>query len=135
MPLCRLPRPLSRLLHTEQKYPVKTYNAISSVGLKQFPVDMYAISPDHETPHAIMLRSHPLQDDEVPTSVRCVARCGAGVNNVPVARMSERGIPVFNSPGANANAVKELVLCSLFLASRGVAQSIRAVRELTPHAH
>lgn len=77
-----------------------------------------------------MLRSHALQDEEVPPSVRAIARCGAGTNNVPVARMSERGIPVFNSPGANANAVKELALCSLFLASRGVAQSIQAVDEL-----
>ncbi len=85
---------------------------------------------DHEEPHAIMLRSHGLKDEEVGPTVRCVARCGAGTNNVPVARMSERGIPVFNSPGANANAVKELALCSLFLASRGVAQSIRAVDEL-----
>ena len=85
---------------------------------------------DHENPHAIMLRSHGLQDEEVPESVRAIARCGAGTNNVPVARMSERGIPVFNSPGANANAVKELALCSLLLASRGIAQSIRAVDEL-----
>lgn len=77
-----------------------------------------------------MLRSHGLQDEEVPESVRAIARCGAGTNNVPVARMSERGIPVFNSPGANANAVKELALCSLLLASRGIAQSIRAVDEL-----
>ena len=77
-----------------------------------------------------MLRSHGLQDEEVTPSVRAIARCGAGTNNVPVARMSERGIPVFNSPGANANAVKELALCSMFLASRGVAQSIQAVDEL-----
>ena len=87
-------------------------------------------SQDHAEPHAIMLRSHALQDEQVPPSVRAIARCGAGTNNVPVARMSERGIPVFNSPGANANAVKELALCSLFLASRGVAQSIQAVDEL-----
>lgn len=77
-----------------------------------------------------MLRSHGLQDEEVPTSVRAIARCGAGTNNVPVARMSERGIPVFNSPGANANAVKELALCSMLLASRGIVPSIVAVDDL-----
>lgn len=85
---------------------------------------------DHDEPHAIMLRSHGLQDEEVGASVRAIARCGAGTNNVPVARMSERGIPVFNSPGANANAVKELALCSMLLASRGIAQSIAAVDDL-----
>ena len=92
--------------------------------------ELRGVLQDHEEPMAIMLRSHALKDEEVGPTVRCIARCGAGTNNVPVARMSERGIPVFNSPGANANAVKELALCSLFLASRGVAQSIRAVDEL-----
>ena len=67
---------------------------------------------------------------EVPSSVRAVARCGAGTNNIPVDRMTERGIPVFNSPGANANAVKELALCALLLSSRGVVQSIHAVDTL-----
>ena len=71
---------------------------------------------------AIMLRSHKLQEEEVPPTVRCIARCGAGVNNIPVARMTELGVPVFNTPGANANAVKELVVCSMLLASRGIIE-------------
>jgi len=78
------------------------------------------VSPDLNHPHAILLRSHKLQVEEVPNSVRAIARCGAGTNNIPVQAMTERGVPVFNTPGANANAVKELVLCSLLLSSRGV---------------
>ena len=78
---------------------------------------------DDVEPMAIMLRSHKLKEEEVPATVRCIARCGAGTNNIPVARMTELGIPVFNTPGANANAVKELVLCALLLASRGLRVS------------
>ena len=111
-------------------YGIKTFNAISPVGLKRFPSEKYTVSPDEEEPFAILLRSHALQDEEVLASVRAVARCGAGTNNVPVARMTERGIPVFNSPGANANAVKELVLCSLLLSSRGIAQSIGEIEKM-----
>ena len=113
-----------------QRYRVKTFNAISPVGLQQFPTALYDVSPDEEEPFAIMLRSHQLQDDEVPSSVRAIARCGAGTNNVPVNRMTERGIPVFNSPGANANAVKELALCSLLMASRGIVQSIGEIEKM-----
>ena len=71
---------------------------------------------------AIMLRSHQLKAEEVPPTVRCIVRCGAGVNNIPVAKMTELGVPVFNTPGANANAVKELVVCALLLASRGIIE-------------
>ena len=77
-----------------------------------------------------MIRSHKLQVAEIPKSVCAIARCGAGTNNIPVADLSSRGIPVFNTPGANANAVKELVLCGLFLSSRGVHQSINHVNEV-----
>ncbi len=80
-------------------------------------------------PHAILLRSHKLQLDEVESSVRAIARCGAGTNNIPVDKMTEIGIPVFNTPGANANAVKELVICGLLLASRGIAEGVRHVQE------
>ena len=80
--------------------------------------------------HAILLRSHKLQESEVDVSVRAIARCGAGTNNVPVARMSELGIPVFNTPGANANAVKELVLCGLFLGSRRLIAGINHMKQL-----
>jgi D-3-phosphoglycerate dehydrogenase len=74
--------------------------------------------------HAILLRSHKLQESEVDISVRAIARCGAGTNNVPVARMTELGIPVFNTPGANANAVKELILCGMLLGSRRIVDGI-----------
>ena len=79
---------------------------------------------------AILIRSHKLQVSEIPKSVCAIARCGAGTNNIPVADLSERGIPVFNTPGANANAVKELVICGLFMSSRGIHQSINHVNEV-----
>jgi D-3-phosphoglycerate dehydrogenase len=103
---------------------VQTYNAISPVGLESFPSPLYDISAELDDPHAILLRSHKLNPDEVPTSVRAIARCGAGTNNIPVDVMTDRGIPVFNTPGANANAVKELVLAGLLLSSRGIAQGV-----------
>jgi D-3-phosphoglycerate dehydrogenase len=115
---------------TGLKSMVKTYNAISPKGLMRYPEATWDVSPDHEDAHAIMLRSHGLKDEEVTESVRCIARCGAGVNNIPVDRMTERGIPVFNSPGANANAVKELVLCSLLLASRGIVQGVKHTQQM-----
>lgn len=77
-----------------------------------------------------MLRSHKLKEEEVDISVRCIARCGAGTNNIPVSRMTELGIPVFNTPGANANAVKELVLCGLFLGSRRIVDGINHMKSL-----
>jgi len=105
---------------------IKTFNAISPVGLQRFEAGKYKVSGSSEDldggEMAIMLRSHKLQESEVPPTVRCIARCGAGVNNIPVDRMTELGIPVFNTPGANANAVKELVICSLLLASRGILE-------------
>lgn len=105
---------------------IQTFNAISPVGLKKFEEGKYKVDESVEAldnqPMAIMLRSHKLQVEEVAASVRCIARCGAGTNNIPVAKMTELGIPVFNTPGANANAVKELVICSLLLASRGIVE-------------
>jgi len=105
---------------------IKTFNAISDVGLRKFEPGKYKVSGKSEDlpggEMAIMLRSHKLQEEEVPPTVRCIARCGAGVNNIPVDRMTDLGIPVFNTPGANANAVKELVVCSLLLASRGILE-------------
>lgn len=77
-----------------------------------------------------MLRSHKLKEEEVDVSVRAIARCGAGTNNIPVARMTELGIPVFNTPGANANAVKELVLCGMFLGSRRIVDGVNHMKEL-----
>ena len=107
-------------------FSVKTYNAISPVGLDKFPKGKYSVSGDDAAlegpPMAMMLRSHKLQVSEVAPTVRGIVRCGAGTNNIPVKEMSDMGIPVFNTPGANANAVKELVVCSLLLASRGIVE-------------
>jgi D-3-phosphoglycerate dehydrogenase / 2-oxoglutarate reductase len=77
-----------------------------------------------------MVRSHKVQESEVDPSVRAIARCGAGTNNIPVPRMTELGIPVFNTPGANANAVKELILCGLLLGSRRVIDGINHMKDL-----
>lgn len=116
------------------KFVIQTFNKISSVGLKEFGDGVYQVKPaDAEgagNPHAILLRSHKLKEDEVPHTVRAIARCGAGTNNVPVARMTELGIPVFNTPGANANAVKELVVCGMFLGSRKIIDGINHMKDL-----
>ena len=102
---------------------IKTYNQISPLGLNRFPEGAYRVSADAESADAILLRSHKLAVEELGTS-KAVARAGAGTNNVPVDACTERGIVVFNTPGANANAVKELVLCGLLLASRGIIPGI-----------
>ena len=91
---------------------------------------MKASDLDSTNAHALLLRSHKLQESEVDVSVRAIARCGAGTNNVPVARMTELGIPVFNTPGANANAVKELVLCGMLLGSRRIVDGINHMKDL-----
>ena len=107
-------------------FTIKTFNAISPVGLNKYPKGQYIVSGDDaalpDPPMGVMLRSHKLQLDDVPPTVRGIVRCGAGTNNIPVKEMTERGIPVFNTPGANANAVKELVVCGLLLASRGIVE-------------
>ncbi len=109
-------------------YKVRTYNQISAKGLDKFERENYEVSSDIPMPNAIMLRSHKLSMDEVSASVQAIGRAGAGVNNVPVDACTERGIPVFNAPGANANAVKELVLCGLLLSSRGIIDGINYAR-------
>mmetsp|Transcript_30497 Transcript_30497/g.46692 ORF Transcript_30497/g.46692 Transcript_30497/m.46692 type:complete len:480 (-) Transcript_30497:220-1659(-) len=111
------------------KYHVHTFNKISSVGLDRFDKNLYAVNAAKEC-HALLLRSHKLQEEEVPLMVRAIARCGAGTNNIPVARMTELGIPVFNTPGANANAVKELILCGMFLGSRRIVDGINHMKGL-----
>ena len=110
-------------------YNVKTFNAIAQVGLDEFGTD-YTVGPDVEPADAILLRSHKLQVDEFGENLLAIARAGAGVNNVPVEACSEKGIVVFNTPGANANSVKELVLTALLLASRDVYGGIEYVRSL-----
>ena len=115
------------------KYVVQTFNKISPIGLSRFPDSLYTVEPADSASgpaHALMLRSHKLQEGEVDPSVRAIARCGAGTNNIPVARMTELGIPVFNTPGANANAVKELVICGMLLGSRRIVDGVNHMKKL-----
>jgi len=116
---------------TSKQFRVRTLNAISGKGLARFPDDRYEVGGSVEDPHALLLRSALLHDSAVPGSVLAVARAGAGTNNIPVTSLTERGIPVFNTPGANANAVKELVLASLFIASRHLIPAARFAHTLT----
>jgi D-3-phosphoglycerate dehydrogenase len=102
---------------------VKTINNISDKGLSRLPADTYSVSPEMENPDAIILRSQKLHDMEIPSNLKVVGRAGAGTNNVPVERLGEEGIVVFNAPGANANAVKELVICGMLLACRNICQA------------
>lgn len=112
-------------------YKVRTYNQISSKGLDRFPRDSYEIASEFAQPDAFMLRSHKLHGEEIPNSLVAVARAGAGVNNIPVADYSAQGVVVFNTPGANANAVKELVAASLLLGSRDIIGGINYAQSLT----
>ncbi|MCG8317152.1 MAG: phosphoglycerate dehydrogenase [Pseudomonadales bacterium] len=105
-------------------YKIKTYNSIAVKGLERFTRDKYEVASEIGSPDAILLRSHQLAEGEIVPSVRAIGRAGAGVNNIPVTPCTERGIPVFNAPGANANAVKELVACALLLSSRGIVEGI-----------
>lgn len=109
---------------------VLTLNQISVKGLDRLPRDSYEIASEFANPDVILLRSHKLQAEDIPKSVLGIARAGVGVNNIPVAACTQRGIPVFNSPGANANAVKELVAAGLLLGSRGIIEGITYVRTL-----
>ncbi len=111
-------------------YKVQTLNNISSLGLDRFPRGAYEVASDLNAPDAIMLRSFNMHDMDIPASVRAIGRAGAGVNNIPVAKMTAAGIPVFNAPGANANAVKELVLTGMLLAARNVVQAWDYTRNL-----
>ena len=110
-------------------YRIQTFNSIAGKGLATFPGEAYEIGDSVSDPDAILLRSHKLDPDVINDKLRAVARAGAGTNNVPVPACTEAGVVVFNTPGANANAVKELVLCGLLLASRGILQGIRFAEE------
>ena len=104
-------------------YKILTLNNISVAGLEKLPRDKYEIASEILHPDAILVRSAKMHDMELPASVKAVGRAGAGVNNIPVAKLSARGIPVFNAPGANANAVKELVIAGMLLACRNICQA------------
>ena len=115
---------------TRKQFRVQTFNAISGAGLSRFPDDLYDVGASLADPDALLVRSAKLHDTPIPDSVLAVARAGAGTNNIPVADMTERGVPVFNTPGANANAVKELVLAGLFIASRNLIPAARFAHTL-----
>ena len=119
---------------THRRLRVLVLNQVSAQGLKRLPAERYEVGKDLAEPDAILLRSADLHAAPVPASVQAIARAGAGTNNIPVAAMSARGVPVFNAPGANANAVKELVLAGMLLAARNVAPALRFVAALDPRA-
>jgi len=99
---------------------ILTLNNISVAGLEKFPRDSYEIASEIQHPEAILLRSFKMHDMDIPESLKAVGRAGTGVNNIPVDKMSDKGIPVFNAPGANANAVKELVLAGMLMSARHI---------------
>jgi D-3-phosphoglycerate dehydrogenase len=109
---------------------IQTLNNISEHGIKEFPLEDYSINNQLNEPDGILLRSHSMHEMNIPNSVKAIARAGAGVNNIPIDECTSRGIVVFNTPGANANAVKELVLTSLFLSSRRIIEGIEWTRSL-----
>lgn len=109
---------------------IRTANKISPLGLELFPRDRYEVATDLPNPDAILVRSADLHQVEIPETVKAIARAGAGVNNIPLELCSERGIVVFNTPGGNANAVKELALASLLLASRKIINGIAWAKTL-----
>ena len=115
-----------------EKYRVQVLNHISAGGLTRFPWDRFAVSAEGDDPHAILVRSANLHGMEIPEALLAVGRAGSGTNNIPIARMSERGIPVFNAPGANANAVKELVVAGMLLAARNIDHALEYLDALDP---
>ncbi len=111
-------------------FEILVLNNIAQVGLKRFPAERYRCDKEAANPDAILLRSQDLHDMKIAASVKAIGRAGAGTNNIPVKAMSERGVPVFNAPGANANAVKELVLAGILIAARNLAPALQFVRSL-----
>lgn len=112
-------------------YQIKLFNKISTAGTSRLDPAVYACSEDAEAYDAILVRSAKLHDTAFPASCKCIARAGAGVNNIPLDRCADEGIVVFNTPGANSNAVKELVICGLLLASRKIVQGANWVQSLS----
>ena len=110
---------------------IRTMNKISPLGLELLPRDKYEVASEIPNPDAILVRSAYLHNEEIPSSVLAISRAGAGYNNIPVSKCSEQGIAVFNTPGGNANAVKELVIASLLLTSRNIVEGINWVSSLT----
>ena len=111
-------------------YRILTLNSISGIGLERFPARRYTVSGQITDPDAVLVRSHDMHRMDIPRSVRAIARAGAGTNNIPIADMSKRGVPVFNAPGANANAVKELVIAAMLIAARNLVPAVNFVEGL-----
>jgi len=111
-------------------YRIATYNQIAAAGIARFPKDAFRVAAELAHPEAILLRSHPLHDMQIPEPLLAVARAGAGVNNIPIDRLSDAGIAVFNTPGANANAVRELVLSGLLMVARNLGPAWQFVHQL-----
>ncbi|MEX2014976.1 MAG: phosphoglycerate dehydrogenase [Candidatus Saccharimonadales bacterium] len=113
------------------KFSIKTYNKISPLGLKEFNTGTYSVDENQQNPDAIILRSYNLHEEPIPESVVAVGRAGAGVNNIPLDAMSERGIAVFNAPGANANAVREVVIAGMLIGARNIDGAIEYTKSLS----
>lgn len=113
-----------------KKCEILVINNVAAVGLKRFPAEIYSVVKESRDPWAILVRSQDLHKYEFGPSLRAVGRAGAGVNNIPVPALSKRGIPVFNAPGANANAVKELVLAGMLMAARNLEPALEFVKSL-----
>ena len=111
-------------------YKILTLNNISVQGLQRLPRESYEVASEISHPDAVLVRSFKMHDMEIPSTVAAIGRAGAGVNNIPVDDMTKRGVPVFNAPGANANAVKELVLAGLLMASRNIPSALKFASEL-----
>jgi D-3-phosphoglycerate dehydrogenase len=115
---------------SKKKCEILVINNVAAVGLKRFPAEIYSVVKESKDPWAILVRSQDLHKYEFGPSLRAVGRAGAGVNNIPVPALSKRGIPVFNAPGANANAVKELVLAGMLIAARNLGPALDFVKNL-----
>src|SRR5690242_816645 len=105
-------------------FKIQTLNNISLVGLERLPREHFEVASGIQNPDAILVRSADMHKLEIPVSVKAIGRAGAGTNNIPVKALSARGVPVFNAPGANANAVKELVMAGMLLAARNLIPAI-----------
>src|SRR5689334_23478102 len=105
------------------RFKIQTLNNISIKGLERLPRDRFEVASEINNPDAVLVRSADMHKMQIPETVRAIGRAGAGTNNIPVEALSKKGIPVFNAPGANANAVKELVLAGMFLAARNITQA------------
>ena len=113
-----------------ESFKILTLNAISPLGLERLPADRYEVGSGISEPDAILVRSHDMHRMDIPRSVNAIGRAGAGTNNIPVVEMSKRGVPVFNAPGANANAVKELVIAAMLMAARNLMPALKFVQGL-----